>query len=287
MEFEGESSRSKNKFMHLNDSMDNSNDNGTYFYKIVVAPSTQRYKLRIPEDYVKEYGESQLKKGYIKLRVPDDRVWKVELIKEDGQLWLAKGWEVLYKAYGLKQGYFLLFRFDKVVSEFNIFIFDITCFEIEYDEVFYNQKFVQDISYDKLDDIDGLTHAPPNRSEVKSVGEPNKHIAFESWNPHFVLIMQDYNVSNRYRIYLPIKHVREHLKKESKQVLLLIGANEKSYNVILRVYDETSQAEVQAGWRNFVKGNQLNVGDTCVFELIRIRPSVATYKITIFKVANC
>nr|XP_040257892.1 B3 domain-containing protein Os03g0212300-like [Aegilops tauschii subsp. strangulata] len=38
------------------------------------------------------------------------RLWDVELVIEEGHMYLCRGWEKFYSAYDLRTGYFLLFR---------------------------------------------------------------------------------------------------------------------------------------------------------------------------------
>ena len=38
------------------------------------------------------------------------RQWDVHLVIKKGHMYLSRGWEKFYRAYGLRLGYFLLFR---------------------------------------------------------------------------------------------------------------------------------------------------------------------------------
>ena len=40
------------------------------------------------------------------------RLWDVELVSKEGHMYLSHGWEKFYRAYDLRLGYFLLFRYD-------------------------------------------------------------------------------------------------------------------------------------------------------------------------------
>ncbi|CAO2812871.1 unnamed protein product [Amaranthus hypochondriacus] len=229
----------------------NSNYSNTYFYKIMDAP-TSRFKISIPNDYVKKYGASQLTNDFVKLRVSQGRVWMVELLKESNILWLAHGWKNLYDHYSLQDGYFVVFRNIKN-SEFNISIFDTTQNKIEYQQ----DNFYKDGVTDGFDED------------------------FQSNNPYFKIIMQASNVENRFRVSFPIHHVRNYLPLNSKQEVILKGPNQKCYKTKLNLYFKTSQAEIQNKWSKFVYENMVKLGDTCVFELVRTNPII--YNITIFR----
>nr|XP_040243783.1 B3 domain-containing protein Os03g0212300-like [Aegilops tauschii subsp. strangulata] len=40
------------------------------------------------------------------------RLWDVELVIRYGHMYLCRGWEQFYRAYDLRHGYFLVFRYD-------------------------------------------------------------------------------------------------------------------------------------------------------------------------------
>ncbi|XP_039069832.1 B3 domain-containing protein Os11g0197600-like [Hibiscus syriacus] len=46
------------------------------------------------------------------LRVPSGEVWRVELTKSDGKIWLENGWHQFSNHYTLDFGYLLVFRYD-------------------------------------------------------------------------------------------------------------------------------------------------------------------------------
>ena len=85
---------------------------------------------------------------------------------------------------------------------------------------------------------------------------------------------------------IPINHVGIHLEIKKKMDLILKRSpDEKTYNLTLNVYNKNNHAQVNfCEWRHFVRDNQLNVGDTCNFELVD--PRSMTYKITIFRVVH-
>lgn len=89
---------------------------------------------RIPEEYVNKNGQ-RFAFDYVRLRVgKDGRVWRVEVYKENDQIWLTQGWERVVMNYSIKRGDFLLFKYDERDSMFQLNIFDTTGFEIEYDQ---------------------------------------------------------------------------------------------------------------------------------------------------------
>ncbi|XP_021735149.1 putative B3 domain-containing protein Os03g0621600 [Chenopodium quinoa] len=265
---------------------------GTHFYKIIVSPSTQCHTLRIPEKYVHKYKEVQLAKDYVNLRVADGRVWRVELLKQCDKVWFKKGWEVFVKSYSLKFGDFLLFRYDEANFEFCVTIFNMSGCEIDYDQVFQNRiidlaQQVQEIS--SCDNDDDLSLEAKDihiidETETETTSVMHNIEAFEPQKPHFKVVMHHNNVSNQYRLSFPINHVRENLTIVSKKLKLILkrSVDEKWYNLRLNVYAKNNLAQVgSAGWGNFVRDNELHIGDACVFELVD--PRTAMYKVTIIR----
>lgn len=65
------------------------------------------------------------------LKLPNDAKWKVELIKCNDEVWLQKGWKEFAECCSLKQGQFVVFRYEGN-SHFHMLIFDETATEIDY-----------------------------------------------------------------------------------------------------------------------------------------------------------
>ncbi|KAL0006936.1 hypothetical protein SO802_008438 [Lithocarpus litseifolius] len=65
------------------------------------------------------------------LKLPNGVEWKVELTESDGEVWLQKGWLEFAKYYSVKQGHFLVFRYEGN-SHFYVLIFDESATEIDY-----------------------------------------------------------------------------------------------------------------------------------------------------------
>ncbi|CAH9084234.1 unnamed protein product [Cuscuta europaea] len=63
--------------------------------------------------------------------VPTGEVWEIELVHSQGQVCLAKGWKEFTRKYSIRDGHFLVFRYDGE-SHFHVIIFDKSATEIEY-----------------------------------------------------------------------------------------------------------------------------------------------------------
>ena len=60
------------------------------------------------------------------------RLWDVELVIEEGHMYLCRGWEKFYSAYDLRLGYFLLFRHDDDANMLIVKVFNATMCRMRY-----------------------------------------------------------------------------------------------------------------------------------------------------------
>ncbi|KAK9038800.1 hypothetical protein V6N11_023653 [Hibiscus sabdariffa] len=99
------------------------------FFKIILEDTIQDKKLGIPRKFVKKYGNGL--SNSVLLTVPSGDTWHVELTKSDGVVWLQNGWQEVVEFYSLKNGYFLVFKYEGN-GKFMLLIFDMSASEIEY-----------------------------------------------------------------------------------------------------------------------------------------------------------
>ncbi|XVE82716.1 hypothetical protein DITRI_Ditri16bG0028300 [Diplodiscus trichospermus] len=103
--------------------------NSPHFFKIILQDTIRNGKLGIPTKFARKYGNGMSSPTF--LRVPTGEVWKVELTKSDGKIWLKDGWKEFSNHYSLDFGHFLVFRYEGN-SNFHVVIFDSSTSEIEY-----------------------------------------------------------------------------------------------------------------------------------------------------------
>ena len=60
------------------------------------------------------------------------RQWDVELLIKEGHMYLSRGWEKFYRAYDLRLGYFLLFRYDDDATMLIMKVFNATMCRMRY-----------------------------------------------------------------------------------------------------------------------------------------------------------
>uniref|UniRef100_A0A8R7PX49 TF-B3 domain-containing protein n=1 Tax=Triticum urartu TaxID=4572 RepID=A0A8R7PX49_TRIUA len=60
------------------------------------------------------------------------RQWDMELVIKEGHMYLSRGWEKFYRAYDLRLGYFLLFRYDDDATMLIVKVFNATMCRMRY-----------------------------------------------------------------------------------------------------------------------------------------------------------
>ena len=70
---------------------------------------------------MRKYRETLSNSAFVKL--PCGSKWKIELTKQENNIWLEKGWPDFAKHYFIKRGSMLVFRYEGN-SEFHAVIFD-------------------------------------------------------------------------------------------------------------------------------------------------------------------
>ncbi|KAF7113889.1 hypothetical protein RHSIM_RhsimUnG0104300 [Rhododendron simsii] len=100
-----------------------------HFFKIIHSSAVPHQKLRIPLKFISQYGKNV--GNHVFLKVPSGAVWKVELERSNGVVWMCNGWKEFANYYSIGFGHLLVFRYDGNCN-FNVLIFDTSASEIEY-----------------------------------------------------------------------------------------------------------------------------------------------------------
>ncbi|XP_015582772.2 B3 domain-containing transcription factor VRN1 isoform X2 [Ricinus communis] len=101
-----------------------------HFFKIVLNDVIRDKKLGFPRKFVRKYGD--ILPNTVVLKVPSGDIWRIELIKCNGEIWLQKGWQEFMEFYSLAFGFFLVFQYDQRNCHFNVIILDTSASEIDY-----------------------------------------------------------------------------------------------------------------------------------------------------------
>ncbi|XP_057424767.1 B3 domain-containing protein Os03g0620400-like isoform X2 [Lotus japonicus] len=118
----------------------------------------------------------------------------------------------------------------------------------------------------KEDDHYYLSGVSP--SKLSAHDEKKVAQSFTSPFPHFVRIMKSFNVSGSYTLNIPYQFSMAHLPNcKIKIILHNLKGEHWTVNSVPTTRVHTSHT-LCGGWMAFVRGNNIKVGDICIFELI-------------------
>ncbi|XBJ20162.1 hypothetical protein VPH35_011024 [Triticum aestivum] len=104
------------------------------FFTIILETSVSSMTQRLPDSFMNMLiGEDP--PNNVKPRQAGSgcrRQWDVELVIKEGHMYLSRGWEKFYRAYDLRLGYFLLFRYDDDATMLIVKVFNTTMCRMRY-----------------------------------------------------------------------------------------------------------------------------------------------------------
>ncbi|XP_074318162.1 B3 domain-containing transcription factor VRN1-like [Silene latifolia] len=245
------------------------------FFKIILEPRHDVYKLGIPIKFMTEYGNDL--SDVVSLKIPTGKTWIVELLKENGRAWFGDGWHEFVHYYSICHGYFLVFTYGGM-SRFNVLIFDMTACEIEYPFDPQETEVPNIVSETQIIKINPCSSSKENgmlalvgqykrkfgtltREHMKKI---NSH---QFGNPCFTIITQVSHVTGDFRVNVPAKFAVEYLMKTRGSCTL---QNATGDTWPIRFERNTGYVRLSGGWRKYALDNKLRAGDICVFELINV-----------------
>ncbi|KAJ8763417.1 hypothetical protein K2173_002300 [Erythroxylum novogranatense] len=163
-----------------------------YFHRLILSSTIQERKLRIPDNFIKKYGNDF--STTVRLAAPGGHAWAIGLVKADNKVWLHENWHEFVERYSIRVGYFLVFRYEGHTF-FNVHIFNLPASEINYQSTTLSGKrslVFEEIEDDYIEslspsapDLDSKTYNAPvlqklfNESKLNYVnwyGEGNPHV---------------------------------------------------------------------------------------------------------------
>ncbi|XP_065849811.1 putative B3 domain-containing protein REM15 [Euphorbia lathyris] len=110
-------------------------------------------------------------------------------------------------------------------------------------------------------------HIPEEVTKVSGLGKLRKNKQPVTGSRFFVAKVYDRWVDSK--LYIPGKFVRLHFQNIEFCKVILIDREGRSWPANLRYRDSDDQAYISGGWNEFRVANDLNPGDTFVFEFIK------------------
>ncbi|XP_039010287.1 B3 domain-containing protein LOC_Os12g40080-like [Hibiscus syriacus] len=265
-----------------------------HFFKIILESTIRDNRLGIPRKFARDYGNTLSSPVFFE--VPNGEVWELELIKLEDGIWVQNGWRKFVEHYSLELGHFMVFRYQGN-CRFHVLIFDRSASEIHYPHA-NDKEGIHQQAVPKIEEEDSV-HIMNNNStgrrkimradndgysagkgEVKKVklGEKSKALmrarsAFKSENPFFLVFMQPAYVDLHYKrsrsLYVPREFSRKYLMDHGHVVLR--DSDGKTWSAEYRTIlgrNERPYVKLCSGWGAFVRDNNIQFGDVCIFELI-------------------
>ncbi|KAK9996873.1 hypothetical protein SO802_021559 [Lithocarpus litseifolius] len=107
-----------------------------------------------------------------------------------------------------------------------------------------------------------------------------KASGFKSKNPHFMVVMQ-LSFVNAWYLSIPVRFTQKKYIQSGQYVTLKVG--DKSWKVLFSIAGEKRPGSFSSRWSTFARANGLQVGDVCVFELIKRDNNGVVLEVSIFR----
>ncbi|KAJ3702440.1 hypothetical protein LUZ61_006145 [Rhynchospora tenuis] len=114
----------------------------------------------------------------------------------------------------------------------------------------------------------GLQLTPADRGRVMQLSH-----GVEPGNKYFVTLMKFSHVNGKYLVAIPSRFAVEHLPRVNRAILHYKGRKWSLY--IYYKYNSDLYPYFATGFKEFVKDNNLRVGDLCLFELMKNKDTVS------------
>ncbi|XP_021731208.1 B3 domain-containing transcription factor VRN1-like [Chenopodium quinoa] len=224
----------------------------------------------------------------IYLNIPTGKVWEFNLVRENDKAFLQKGWPKFVQFYSLNDKHCLMFKY-KGNSQFDVIVFDTSASEIEYpfdpepcreNNPLQNRKTnnssetaqsMQSVTFDKLIISYNRSYSAFGPEEKKRVRD---YYSDHCKHPSFATNMYPSFVGSKFAMGIPKTFAHKFLHNEPCPGTFNLQTDTgKAWPVrscaSVGNYGKTTMKLQGAGWRKFVLGNNLKVGDICIFELIK------------------
>ncbi|XP_042391695.1 B3 domain-containing protein Os01g0723500-like isoform X1 [Zingiber officinale] len=246
-----------------------------YFFKVLVGDFAHR--LEIPQNFVKNISDEESKVAV--LHGPGGGNWQVEVCStgQEATLLLGPGWHSFVKDHSLEEFQFLVFRHNGEMH-FTVLVFgmngcertDLFAMKSPLEVVGNSVKVTTKDDHESTDvEIEKSTNVSARRvvtEEERSRAEKAAN-SFTSPHPYCVKRMNARNVYGNALLKLPARFSRVHLLW-TRMKIVLTDPNGNAW--VVTFIPSWKNADIfSAGWAAFARGNNLEEGDYCVFELVK------------------
>ncbi|CAJ1977584.1 unnamed protein product [Sphenostylis stenocarpa] len=264
------------------------------FFKIIIETNVERIKL--PNKFTRRYGGGL--SNPVSLKSPDIKEWVVHWTKENGDIWLEKGWKEFVENYSLVRGHLVLFKYAGT-SNIDVLILDQSGLELDYSssESVRQRNVERDPNVLKLLAVEGICSdqraivsktikqkpedVNPTQSGTCLNMPPLKRAQqittkFKSSHVYFTLVIR----KSKFEKYAAT-HVPRFLDCVNGKQDVMLKMGDKLWCVNLVRGRDKRYDRFCSGWSIFAQESKLESGDVCIFELIK--PEVPLLQVHVFK----
>ncbi|PIA56135.1 hypothetical protein AQUCO_00700469v1 [Aquilegia coerulea] len=267
-----------------------------HFFRVMIDDFDRR--LRIPQAFLQSITKQSSE--MVILESPSGSRWRVRLKRTSDGMYLEDGWGKFARAHSLEKGEFLVFRYDGN-TKFTVQIFDSSTLEKE--DAFKVVNSQEEIKCDRgkkrmrPPEVKRKNHLEPWNKSMRlcnptqitkrhqedpllerkgphqsrrsnSLGNTLvKHGPMQAGrNPFFKVVLRP---SYIHILPIPTRFARRYIKTEDEIVTIMVPDG-RTWHIRC---SKATQGFYQLceGWKHFKEEINLNVGNICVFEMIRAR----------------
>uniref|UniRef100_A0A0E0KAF5 TF-B3 domain-containing protein n=1 Tax=Oryza punctata TaxID=4537 RepID=A0A0E0KAF5_ORYPU len=224
------------------------------FFKIIL-PGSSRTKLKLPDKFARELGDRELRDAKLQVAGAGRRLWDVKVFDDDvnGDVYLGRGWQEFARAHDLRDGHFLVFRYDGAAA-FTVTVFDETMCRRNYRR-------------GQHDPADSGSSSSSDGSDAATAVEGVGDVAASQ----FAVTLRQCNLGDKQAQYLnvPVEFQEAHGYAKREKVVLRMRGEPWTVRLKHSRRERGQRTAFRYGWHRFCVDNGLAVGDTCFFRVLR------------------
>ncbi|XP_021855105.1 B3 domain-containing protein At1g49475 [Spinacia oleracea] len=259
--------------------------NPNKFFKLILPHILeQNSSLRIPETFAKKF-TPQIR-TFATLATRTGLPFKIVVERIENGLYFTERWAKFMEYNHIKYGYFLEFAYEGN-SHFKVYIFDLSCTEIEYPVVELDQHANQKVPRNR--NRDGKSKENQEAVEEEEEAEKDKHkdgVVLESnrhnINPSFSIVVRNCSLlrGGAY-LHIPTNFTKEHMEGGHLfKYVMLEGDDGRDWCIDCYFCHGVGLRLNGPRWRKFVLRYDWEEGDTYTFELVDKKQDYATFKVS-------
>ncbi|KAJ4961300.1 hypothetical protein NE237_021210 [Protea cynaroides] len=246
----------------------------------------------------------------VTLKSLSGKTWTTGLEKRDEELFFQQGWADFVRGYPLNEGDILTFQYEGnstfAVSVFESMTgyekvascglpsnWDTSETNLHLESMNNSSNDIRNLK-NEGSETESEDHNPPRKKGKSVCKEPNSRdiskrvinrdrpvslaekekahqlaCAFQSSKPIFIVTMVPSSVGKNFFMTIPQAFVEDHIQRSMKEIILCVPPGVKTWMTYIKFMDHQVGLG-GVGWKSFVRDNNLEQDDVCVFELTQL-----------------